>query len=99
MNEETQYRSLLILLSAILILSFTFTDTGCSLLKKDKQTQAEKKQENSDKQTNAEYEKARKQHYAHQSKDVKKMMKGTQKQASKYNRPRKRKAFSGIKCS
>ena len=87
------------LLIATLILSvLTFTGTGCRLLKRDKQAAAEKKSEAADKKTDVEYEKAREQHYKHQSKDAKKMMKKTKKQAANYNKPMKRKAFSGTKC-
>jgi len=93
------YQTRLILLSAILVLIvFAFTGTGCRLLKHDKQSVAEKKKEEADKKATAEYEKARKQHYEHQSKDTKKMMKQTKKESARYNKPKKRKLFSGIKC-
>ena len=93
------YHSRSILLAAILILiTFTFTGTGCRLLKRDKQATAEKKTEEADKKADAEYGKARKQHFDHQTKEAKKMMKRTDKQASKYNKPRKRKTFSKTTC-
>jgi type VI protein secretion system component VasK len=89
----------MIRLSAILILTaFIFSGTGCRLLKRDKQSMAEKKTEEANKKATAEYEQARKQHYTHQSKDAKKMMKRTKKNAAKYNKPKKRKAFSNTKC-
>ena len=93
------FRSRILLAGVILFLTtFSFTGTGCRLLKRDKQSMAEKKAEEADKKATAEYEKARKQHYAHQSKDAKKMMKSTKKNAAKYNQPKKRKAFSTTKC-
>lgn len=92
-------RGRITLLSVILILTtFTFTGTSCRLLKRDKQSMADKKAEDADKKATAEYEKARKQHYAHQSKEAKKMMKSTKKNAAKYNKPKKRKFFSNTKC-
>lgn len=98
MNKPV-YHSRIFLFAAILTLTtFTFTGTGCRLLKKDSQAKAEKKTEEADKKADAEYENARNQHYDHQSKDTKKMMKQTEKNASKYNKPKKRKAVSGTKC-
>jgi hypothetical protein len=82
----------------LLLLTLTFTASGCRLLKRDKQSELEKKQKAADKKATAEYEKARKQHYKHQSKDAKKMMKHTKKQASKVNKPMKRKWFKSTKC-
>lgn len=94
------YQSRLFLLTAILLLtSFTFLGSGCRLLKRDKQSQAEKKQEEASKAANAEYEKALKQHYKHQNKDTKKMMKRTKKQAATYNKPKKRKGLFKPKCN
>jgi len=93
------YTGRLLLISMIMCLTaFTFTGTGCRLLKHDKQAIAEKKQADSDKKFNEEYEKARKQHYKNQSKEAKAMMKQTKKESAKYNKPKKRKLFSGIKC-
>jgi hypothetical protein len=87
------------LVITILVLSTTMSLTsGCSILKRDKQSIAEKKQKEADKKATAEYEKARKLHNKNQSKDAKKMMKQTRKQANKYNAPRKRKGFFNIKC-
>jgi ABC-type cobalt transport system substrate-binding protein len=83
-----------ILLLTVFIASFS----GCRILKRDKQSIADKKAEQADKKATAEYEKARKQHYSHQSKEAKKMMKKTKKNASAYNKPKKRKTFSGTKC-
>jgi len=80
------------------IVTFTFTGTGCRLLRRDKQSIAEKKQKETDKKSTAEYEKARKQHYEHQSKEAKKMMKRTQKKADKLNKPKKRKTFFNGIC-
>jgi len=86
-------------ITVILFLAvFTFTGTGCRLLKPNKQAVAEKKQADSDKKFNEEYEKAKKQHYKNQSKEAKAMMKQTKKESAKYNKPKKRKLFSGIKC-
>jgi len=90
----------LILLAAILILgAFTFTGSGCRLLKRDKKSKAEKKTQEADKKADAEYEKAREQHYKHQSKETRKMMKKTKKQAAKFNKPLKRKGSSKTKCN
>ena len=98
MNKPT-YPGRFILVTLILFLTaFTFTGTGCRLLKHDKQAIAEKKQEDANKKNNDEYEKARKQHYKNQSKETKAMMKQTKKESSGYNKARKRKLFSGIKC-
>jgi len=93
-------KSRLLFLAAMLFLAaFTFTASGCRLLKRDKQSMAEKKQVEVNKKASAEYEKARKQHYDHQSKDAKKMMKRTQKQATKFNQPMRRKGFNKTKCN
>jgi len=100
MLNKQEYRGRLVLLSTLLVLTaFTLTGTGCRLLKRDKQSIAEKKAEEANKEATAEYEKARKQHFAHQSKDAKKMMKQTKKNAAAYNKPKKRKAFSSTKCN
>jgi type VI protein secretion system component VasK len=78
---------------------FAVAGTSCRVLKRDKQAVAEKKQEDANKKADAEYEKARKQHYANQNKETKKMMKQTKKDASRYNKPRKRKFYwLGVKC-
>jgi ABC-type transporter lipoprotein component MlaA len=93
------YKHRFLLLSVILLLAgFSFTGTGCRILKKDKQTQALKKQEEADKKAAAEYEKARKQYYNRQNKDTKKMMKKTKKKAAKFNKPLKRKSIKSPKC-
>ncbi len=98
MNKSV-YKGRVFLISVILMLTaFTFTGSGCRLLKSDKQSVAEKKKAEADKKADAEYEKARKQHFDHQSKEAKAMMKKTKKQAAKANKSRKRKAFSGVKC-
>lgn len=99
MNQAAKHSRIFLLISILTLTAFTFTGTGCRLLKRDKQSVSEKKAKEADKKADAEYEKARKQHYDHQTKSAKKMMKNTDKKASKYNKPRKRKAFSKIKCS
>jgi type VI protein secretion system component VasK len=99
MNKPASKGRLLLLTAILVLMAFSFTGSGCRLLKRDKQSIAEKKQGEADKKATAEYEKARKQHYTHQSKEAKKMMKRTQKQASKFNKPMKRKAFSNTKCN
>ena len=97
--DKPNYKGRMLLLSAFLLLfSFSFTGSGCRILKRDKQSQSEKKQKAADKKATAEYEKARKQHYKHQSKEAKKMMKRTKKQAAKVNKPMKRKWFKSSKC-
>jgi len=97
--NKSFYKSRLILVSAIIALTaFTFTGSGCRLLKHDKKEIAEKKQAEADQKSNDEYEKARKQHYKNQSKQAKAMMKQTKKDASRYNKPKKRGIFSGTKC-
>jgi len=98
MKRPVYKRRIILFLAILMLIAFNFAGTGCRLLKRDKQATAEKKMEDADKKADAEYEKARKQHYDHQSKDAKKMMKQTEKNASKYNKPKKRKAFSGTKC-
>ena len=93
-----QKRFILASLVAILAV-FVFTGTSCRILKRDKQAIAEKKQEDANKKADAEYEKARKQHYANQNKETKKMMKQTKKDAARYNKPRKRNFYwLGVKC-
>lgn len=85
----------------ILIIIFTasaFSLPGCSILTRDEQSIAEKKQEKENKKAAADYEKARKKYYKNQSNDTKKMMKQTKKQAAGYNKSRKRGLFSGTKC-
>jgi len=97
--DKTRNKGSIFLLSFLLLLfTLTFTASGCRLLKRDKQSESEKKQKASEKKATAEYEKARKQHYKHQSKEAKKMMKRTKKQASKVNKPMKRKWFKSTKC-
>jgi len=99
MNKRV-YQGRHILLAAIVVLTLiTFAGTGCRLLKRDKQAVAEKKTEEADKKADAEYEKARKQHYDHQAKNTKKMMKQTDKHAAKFNKPKKRKRFAKSTCS
>ncbi len=88
-----------LLLAAFLICSITiFTGSGCSILRKDKQTVADKKKEEADKKASAEYEKARVQYQKRQNKETKKMMKNTRKKAAKYNKPMKRKGLFKTKC-
>jgi hypothetical protein len=98
MNKPVFHISVIRITVILFLAIFTFTGTGCRLLKHDKQAIAEKKQADSDKKYNEEYEKARKQHYKNQSKEAKAMMKRTKKESAKYNKPKKRKLFSGIKC-
>ncbi len=99
MNQPVYKRRIILFLTILMLIVFNFTGTGCRLLKRDKQATAEKKAEDADKKADAEYDNAQKQHYDHQSKDAKKMMKQTKKNASKYNKTKKRKAFSGTKCN
>ena len=97
---KTSYKNRLILVPCIVLLTaFTFTGTGCKLLKHDKQAAAEKKQEDANKAANAEYEKALKHHYDIQNKETKQMMKRTKKEAAKNNKSKKRRLFGGTKCS
>ena len=93
------YKSRLILASVIITLTaFTFTGSGCRLLKHDKKEIAEKKQAKADQKSNDEYLKAVKKHNKNQSKRAQAMMKQTKKDASRYNKPKKRGLFSGTKC-
>lgn len=87
------------MMAIIIFLLSASTVTSCRILKKDKQSIAEKKQNEADKKAVAEYEKAAKQHYNHQSKDAKKMMKKTKKRAAKFNAPRRRKGHTKSTCS
>ena len=73
--------------------------SGCRLLKHDKRTQAEKKQQAEAKKADAEYAKACKQHMKNQSDAAKKMMKRTKKKAAKFNKPFKHLGKSKTKCS
>ena len=98
MNKSIFHGRLILLTVILLLTALTFTGTGCRLLKHDKKAVAEKKQADSDKKFNEEYEKAKKQHYKNQSKEAKAMMKQTKKESAKYNKPKKRKLFSGLKC-
>jgi len=99
MNKPTWHGHLLLLTSILLLTAFTFTGSGCHLLKRDKQSIGAKKEEAANKKANAEYDNALKQHYKHQSKEAKKMMKHTKKQSAEFNKPMKRKRFSKIKCN
>ncbi len=99
MNQTLKHSRIFLLASMLLLTTFTFTASGCRLLKRDKRAVAEKKAEEADKKLDAEYEKARKQHYDHQTKEAKKMMKRTKKKSSKSNMPKKRKAFAPNTCS
>jgi predicted tellurium resistance membrane protein TerC len=99
MNQTLKHSRIFLLTSILVLTTFTFTGTGCRLLKRDKRAVAEKKTEEADKKLDADYEKARKQHYDHQTKEAKKMMKHTKKKASKSNMPKKRKAFAPNTCS
>ena len=102
--KNLQIRNLILhrTLPSILLIMFltlaSYTLPGCRILGRDKQSVAEKKQEEADKNAAAEYEKARKQHYKNQSKEARKRMKQTEKQASRYNKPKKRGLFAGTKC-
>ncbi len=82
----------------VIVLSFTFAGSGCRVLKRDKQSMAEKKQAKESKQASAEYEKAVKKHHKRQSKEAKKMMKKTRKKAAKFNKPKERKGLFKKKC-
>jgi len=99
MNQTLKHSRIFLLVSILVLTTFTFTGTGCRLLKRDKRAVAEKKTEEADKKLDAEYETARKQHYDNQTKEAKKMMKHTKKKASKSNMPKKRKAQSKNTCS
>lgn len=98
MHTHNLRNRILLLFSILIVTLFTVAGTGCHILKKDKQTVAKKKQEKADKKAVAEYEKARKEYHKNQSKSTKEMMKQTRRQASTYNRPRKRGFFSSKKC-
>ncbi len=97
MNLPVNKNRIILLAAVMMLTTFTFTGTGCRVFKRDKQSIADKKAEEADKKVEADYEKARKQHYANQNKETKKMMKLSKKKASKYNEPRKRKLFFGKK--
>ncbi|MDO9256349.1 MAG: hypothetical protein Q7U54_12610 [Bacteroidales bacterium] len=99
MSQKLKHSRIFLLASILVLTTFTFTGTGCRLLKRDKRAVAEKKTEEADKKLDAEYEKARQQHYDHQTKEAKKMMKRTKKKALKSNMPKKRKAQSKNTCS
>jgi len=87
------------LASVIIILTaFSFTGSGCHLLKHDKREIAEKKQEAADQKFNDEYVNAVKKHNKNQSKQAKAMIKKSKKDAARYNKPKKRGLFSGTKC-
>ena len=97
--NKSFYKSRLILASFIIfVTAFTFTGSGCRLLKHDKKEIAEKKQAKADQKFNDEYEKAVNKHKKNQSKQAKAMMKKTKKDAARYNKPKKRGLFSGTKC-
>jgi Sec-independent protein translocase protein TatA len=98
MNSNVSHSRIYLLTAVFILTAFTIAGTSCRLLKRDKQAMAEKKTEEADKKLDAEYESARKQHYHRQTKEAKKMMKNTEKQAAKFNKPKKRKTFSIIKC-
>ena len=85
-------------LLVMFITAITITLPGCSILIRDQESVAEKKQDKQDKKDAADYEKARKKYYKNQSKEAKKSMKQTEKQAAHYNKSKKRGLFSGIKC-
>jgi hypothetical protein len=99
MNIAKNKGKILFLSALLFLFGLTFTASGCRLLKRDKQSESEKKQRAAEKKATAEYEKARKQHYNHQSKEAKKMMKRTDKKAAKVNKPMKRKWYQGSKCN
>lgn len=70
--NKSFYKSRLILASVIVALTaFTFTGSGCRLLKHDKKEIAEKKQAQADQKFNDEYENAVKNHRKNQSKQAK----------------------------
>lgn len=99
MNQTLKHSRTFLLASILILTTLTFTGTGCRLLKRDKRSVAEKKSEEADKKLNTEYENARKQHYNHQTKEAKKMMKHSEKKASKSNMPKRRKAHAKNTCS
>lgn len=86
------------ILLILFVTAFSSTIQSCSILIRDQESVAQKKQEKEDKKNAAEYEKARKKHYKNQSKETKKSMKQTEKRAAKYNKSKKRGFFSGTKC-
>jgi hypothetical protein len=99
MNKPgSKSRILFFAVSLLIMGSFVFATYGCRILKKDKQSEALKKQEDADKAATAEYAKAKKEYYDNQSKETKKMMKRTQKRAAKFNKPMQRKGLNKTKC-
>jgi hypothetical protein len=98
MNQAEIKRRMLFLIFPILIGSLIFINSGCSILKRDKQSVAEKKQAAADKKATEEYEKARKQHYKNQTKEARKMMKQTKKEAGKINKPLRKRGLKKTKC-
>ena len=98
MNKSFYKNRLILAFVIIALTAFTFTSSGCRLLKHDKRQIAEKKQAQADQKFNDEYEKAVKKHNKNQSKQAKAMMKQTKKDAARYNKPKKRGLFSGTHC-
>jgi len=94
---RTGYRYILVVFLSILICVVPIS--GCHLLKHDKKSEVERKQQAEAKQAEAEYAKACRQHQKNQNKATRKMMKQTKKKAAKVNRPIRRKRKSGPKCS
>lgn len=79
MKNHAFQKRILTLCVFLFLLPNAFLATGCRILKKDKQSVAEKKKAEADKKAYEEYEKASKQHYDIQTKETKKMMKKTKK--------------------
>lgn len=82
----------------VFLLVVLYSGSSCSILKRDKQSVAEKKQAEADKKATAEYEKARKRQYNLQTKETKKQMKRTKKSAKKFNKPLRRKGLFNRNC-
>ena len=99
MNKSWFKVRLNLLVILLCVLSFCISGTGCSLLKKkDKQSIADKKQEDAKKKAVADYDKAIKQYYKHQNKETQEMMKNTKKKSEAYNKPKKTKWLFKPKC-
>jgi len=98
MNKIRNVRPINLFAVLLFLFALTFTGTGCSLLKKDKQSIADKKQEDANKKAVADYDKAVKQYNKHQSKETQEMMKNTKKQAAAYNKPKKHNWLFKPKC-
>jgi iron uptake system EfeUOB component EfeO/EfeM len=98
MNKFRNLRQISLFAVLLILLAFGITASGCSLLKKDKQSVALKKQEDAKKKAVADYDKAIKQYYKHQNEETKEMMKNTKKKSDAYNKPKKNKWLFKPKC-